>query len=43
MEVFKKLINSDIVLMATFATLSLWSIGFYLIWQERRKKKKTYN
>ena len=43
MELLRKLVNSDIVLMATFATLALWSVSLYLIWQEKKRKKKTYN
>ena len=38
MDLIGKLLHSEIVLMALFASLALWSMGLYVIWQEKRKK-----
>jgi len=40
MELIGKLLSSDIVLMALFASLALWGMSFLVLWQEKRKKKK---
>lgn len=29
-----------LVLMALFASLSLWGMAYFVLWQEKRKKKK---
>ncbi len=31
-------IDWTLVLMALFGSLALWSMGLYVIWQEKRKK-----
>ncbi len=40
MDLIAKLLSSDIVLMALFASLALWGIAYFVLWQEKRKKKK---
>jgi hypothetical protein len=41
MELIGKLLSSDVVLMALLASLALWGMALFVLWQERKKKEKT--
>ena len=38
MDLIGKILHSEIVLMALFASLALWSVGLYIVWQDKRRK-----
>jgi len=40
MELIGKLLRSDVVLLALFASLALWGMALFVLWQEKKKKKE---
>ncbi|WP_459775353.1 hypothetical protein [Aquifex pyrophilus] len=40
MDVLKRILNSDVVLLAFLGSLALWGLSLFVIWQEKKKKKK---
>jgi len=40
MDLISKLLSSDVVLMALLGSLALWAMAYFVLWQEKRKKKK---